>query len=202
MHQLIPTLDHATHTYRLGRVVVPGVTSVIDRILKQTWRIDREVLANRAEIGQLVHEATELDVEGELDDDTIDKEILGYVRAFRRFREEMKPTFHSTEELVYHPAYNYAGTLDHVMELNGAVGVVDKKSGMEMDANEVQIAAYWEAKMAGSMKYINGKLLTRGWVLYLRENGTYKLHPVKERGRLFQIFVSALNCYNFIERGK
>lgn len=195
---MLPTLDENSHTYKLKGREVPGVTKVLSAVLGSTWKIPKEILENAGEIGQLVHDATALDVSGDLDDDTVDPEIMGYVRAFRRFREEVKPEFLSTEEVVYHSSYNYAGKLDHIVKIAGHIGVLDKKTGVVLKTNELQVAAYREAKISG-LTNVNGPRITKDWVLYLKDDGTYRLHLVQEHARAFQLFISALNCYRFME---
>lgn len=182
------------HTYWRGKTSVPSVTKILDTVLGRTWMIKPEVLAKAAETGELVHEATALEVMGELDEDTVDDSIRGYLLAFRKFQQECRPKFLKTEEMIYHPAYHYAGTLDHMVEINRELGTLDKKSGVESKLHHAQVAAYHEA-----VPHSLDMRPKKGWVLYLRENGTYKLVLVDERPKMFEVFIAALKCYKFLE---
>lgn len=182
------------HVYRYMGKIVPGVTRVID-MLRDFSGISREVLANAAEIGELVHEATELDALGELDQKTIDPSIDGYFNAWRRFRSEVQPEILSCEEYVYHPTFHYAGQLDHRMVIKGRRAIVDKKTGVEDLCDAVQLSAYLQARFHDDRVELAAHDL---YILSLRPNGTYKL---RKYGDHFHVFLAALTCYRFKNGG-
>lgn len=186
-------LDEATHTYTLNGVVVPNVTRVIDQQLRDLSKIPLDVLLNKREIGQLVHEATALDAAGQLDDATIDQDIVNYVKAWRKFLLEKQPRILATEQIVYHPLYGYVGKLDHEMVINDVPGIVDKKSGDPDDAVGVQLASYLEARNHG--RPAKDKF-TRRWALHLRPDGNYRLIPFTAKDD-FSTFLNALSCFKW-----
>lgn len=187
-------LDEA-HVYRLRGRVVPGVTRVLDKTLRDLSMISRDVLERARETGTLVHDATELDAMGELDHETIDPSILPYMKAWWRFREVVKPVFISNEEMVYHPVYDFAGKLDHHVEILGEEGILDKKSGVSDRVDEVQLSAYVQGKF--HLENDRARRMKR-WVLQLGADGNYKLRPC---GDHFHVFLAALTCYRFKNGG-
>lgn len=183
------------HVYRYRGKIVPGVTRIMDHTLRDLSTIAKAVLENAREIGTLVHDATELDVKDELDPDSVDPSIKPYMRAWHQFRLEVKPVFLSSEEMVYHHTYGYAGTLDHRTVINGEEGILDKKTGIPDKSDAVQLSAYKHAKFHDS------EILQRtqkGWILSLRNDGTYRLREYKD---YFHIFLAALTCHRFINEG-
>lgn len=179
------------HRYHYKGRIIPGVTRVIDGTLRDLSKISREVLANAAEIGELVHEATAMDAEDALEESSIDPSITGYITAWRRFRSEVKPIIISSEEMVYHPAYDYAGQLDHRMIINNENGIVDKKTGVEDRADPVQLSAYRQARYHNEPDLARS---TKMWILSLRKDGTYRLRNYADQ---FHIFLAALTCFRY-----
>jgi hypothetical protein len=69
--------------------------------------------------GKYAHRAIELYCAGKLDLTTIDDVIKPYLDAFKKFISESGAKVHATEQMVYHPAYKYAGTYDLLISLPG-----------------------------------------------------------------------------------
>lgn len=179
------------HVYRYNGRVVTNVTRVIDATLRNLTGVNPLVLANKREIGELVHRATELDAMGELDIDSVDESIAQYMKGWRRFRDECRPVFHSNEEHVYHPTYDYAGTLDHCMTIGADEGIVDKKTSEPDLTDAVQLSAYFQAKYRERPAGKGGLVM---WALHLRDDGTYRLRKYSDH---FHVFIAALTCYRF-----
>lgn len=179
------------HVYRYKGRVIPGVTRVLDGILRDFSMVSREKLAIAAETGDLVHRATELDVLGDLDEASVDPSITPYITAWRTFRREVNPVFTASEEIVYHPTYNYAGRLDHEVVIRGEDGILDKKTGVDDVIDAVQLSAYLQAKYHREPEVA---LRKKRWVLSLKRDGTYRLRPY---GDHFHVFLAALTCYRF-----
>src|SRR4051794_4738377 len=72
------------HRYLLGDRELPGVTSILQDVgladFSAPWFSDAV-----KERGQLVHEAIAIDIEGDLDDETLDPVLVPYVSAWRQF---------------------------------------------------------------------------------------------------------------------
>lgn len=201
------TFDEEGHIYRMRGLRIPSVTQVIDGALKDLSHIPRDVLERARHTGELVHAVTEYDAHGELDEDTVDDSIKGYLAAFRKFVAEKKPTFEWSERLVYHSMHGYAGKPDHMVVIDGERGPLDKKSGVVYKSDVVQVAAYFSAmncmqqdlfanKPGAPMPWCN-----YGWALYLKENGTYRLEKFGRQtlASAFHVFSAARQCYRFRE---
>jgi len=142
---MVPDLifDETAHRYYLGGVRLPGVTSV----LESAGLIDYSFLGARREEylarGRAVHEATQADDLGGLDEEGLSAEILGYLEGWRAFRRDYGFVAHLIEHRVCNKAYGYAGTLDRVGRVrNGTAIILDLKSGVAPAAVRYQLAAY------------------------------------------------------------
>lgn len=193
---MIPGLTRdEEHVYRLNGRVITGVTRVVD-MLRDLSGVPRNVLENKREIGELVHRATELDAQEQLDHESIDPDIRPYMEGWWRFIAEVKPRWLSHEEYVYHTAYDYAGQLDHRVEINGEEGVLDKKTSAPSLCDAVQLSAYAQAKYHSSPAIANTQRL---WILQLLPDGTYRLRRYMDH---FHVFLAALTCYRFKNGGR
>jgi hypothetical protein len=111
--------DPLGHVHRIGGLVVPGHTDVL-RGAGFQYPSDR--MGNSADVqlamdrGKAVHLATEFDDRGELDERSVDDWMLGYLLAWRKFREEtgFKPRrieeAHGNAELMFGAVLDREGT--------------------------------------------------------------------------------------------
>ena len=177
--------DPAAHTYALDGVRVPGVTDVIraaglmpDMRFASDWHLER---------GRLVHAATHMHDEDDLDESQLDPEIAGRVRAWQAFRAEAGARFVITA--IERPCASslpcYAGTPDRVGTWDGRPCVVDIKAGEPADWHAIQLAAY---------RALTGTVDRLG--VYLRADGTYKLVTYAARED-WPVFAGALACYHW-----
>lgn len=164
--------DVDTHTYWCGGVRVPGVTNVLEPYYDWTG-VDPVALAIAADRGSMVHEATALDDHLDLDEDSLDERLVGYVHAWRRFREESGFRPLVVEHKVFHRAHWFAGTLDRVgvFRNNPTRWLIDIKTGVPQPATSLQTAAYALALASQSPEFSAD---LRG-AAYLRGDGTYRL---------------------------
>lgn len=188
--------DAATHTYRVGGVLVPNVTSVL-QVLSSYMDVSDDILIPAQERGTAVHRATELDDLDDLDEDSLDPMIVPYLEAWRQFKRDTRPVFHAIEQRVFSKRHWYAGTLDRIATLQGVRGIsmLDIKTCVKV-GKEVgpQTAAYAEA--------IEGYRISNRFAVQLRPDGTYRLIPCKERSD-WAVFHSALTLYNWkVQHGK
>jgi len=187
------------HLYKWRGTAVPSVTQVIDGLLRDYSGIPPQVLKRAGELGTLVHLATALDAEGKLDEDSVDPEVAPYVAAWRKFLKDSGAKVLWSEQPMYHPLYGYAGTPDHGVKINGDVGILDKKTGIQSEADVVQTAAYYSMVLHNEPRKYKQTLANR-WALYLRKNGTYKLvrHNGPGQGaEALQIFLGCLSIYKW-----
>lgn len=185
---MLPVLDEATHTYRIGDLVVPGVTSVLGGYDGLEF-VDRLALETARIFGRHVHQACHLDNIGALDESSLTESMAAYLEGWRRFRRESGFVVLSSEELVYHPAMRYAGTLDAVGMFPGKArpALLDIKTGDSAPRTVgPQTAAYNEAR--------EGDRLPR--FCCLLKPGGYSLIALKDP-RDFDIFKAALTLYRW-----
>jgi hypothetical protein len=186
--------DETQHRYTHNGIIIPSVTTILAAAgLPDLSGIPAVTLQWKAELGTMVHLATELDDLGELDEDSIDDRITPYLEAYRRFKSKSGFEIIDIEKMVFDPALKYAGKLDRFGILNGKRTLLDIKTGV-FDPLSVgpQTAAYDRA---------NNDLKCNRYALQLKDDGIYKLHRLNNQND-FNIFLSALNLYRWKQGGK
>lgn len=197
--------DAATHTYTAGGEVLISVTQA----LKSAGVIDysmipQDVLQAAARRGTMAHQAIHYYLDGELDESTVQPEILGYVNAAKRFIDESQFTPMRVECRDYHRTHRYAGTFDLDGTLaSGDLATVDWKTGMIMPGHAIQLAAYNNLRP--------NPRVPRRLAVKLNADGTYRVHEFPSPqypGNTFThdigVFLSALTCakWNQSQGGK
>ena len=173
-----------THEYFLADTPIRSVTQVLADVGMVDYRFGNENAALR---GTYVHRATEMIDKGTLDWEGLDDILRPYCEAYRKWKEEAHPEIILSEKPMYHAKYLYAGTLDRVIRLNGSLVLIDIKTGVPSAATSVQVAAYIELARVNEDMHI-----FKGYVLHLRDDGTYRVNEVKDLKKQFQIFLAAL----------
>ena len=179
--------DPEKHEYRHEGKRLISVTqalSLVDSRPKDEYFLRR---------GQLIHLACEYYDRDELDEASVDSEIMPYLNSYRLFLTETGFTPRWIESRHFHPVYQYAGTIDRMGTLNGKTVLIDLKSGAPADVDELQLAAYW-----GLVKdQITNPLC---FDLYLRDDGGMpKLVEVKRPRILFETFLAVLKIQRWRE---
>ena len=107
------TFDPAAHEYRLDGKRLLSVTQVLERAgIIDYSRIPPATREMALARGRAVHEAIALDIEGDLDESSVEP-IMGYVEAARAARAQLGIARPDRVECIgYHPRYLYAGTVD------------------------------------------------------------------------------------------
>lgn len=171
--------DPSTHTYTLNGVVVPSVT----QILRECGIIDTSRYApGSAERGTAVHLACQLHDENDLDEASLDPQIVPYLEGWRRFIKECAFEPQSIEQIVVSGTYGYAGTLDRTGLLYGRPAILDIKSGSPEPWASLQLAGYAEAL---------GEPNRRRLAVHLPGDGTYRLHEYRDPSDR-RVFLSAV----------
>jgi hypothetical protein len=180
--------DAASHTYSVGGVIVPSVTTVIGAVCP--WLYDHSSDFAR-ERGSVVHEVCQLHDEGDLDESTVHPICAGFFEGWKRFLAESKFQIVANERRIYSPTYGFAGTLDRVGILNGNLVLIDLKTGDPGWQVALQTAAYQFAYQEET-----GELVDERYGCWLHEDGTYTLTgPYLDHDRDFSNFVFLLGTY-------
>lgn len=161
------TFEPETHTYRVGEEIIPSVT----QILKEVGLIDTSFFTpEHAERGTLVHGATQFWDETGMEDDTIPGELLGYLEAWKKFREETGFIPSHIEQSLY-SRQGYAGTVDRIGKTHKINALLlDIKSGPPQPWHRLQLAAY-----ALMVKYELNIPAWECWGVHLKKDGKYSV---------------------------
>lgn len=187
------TFDCATHTYRDNGAVIPGVTSLLAPLIDYSM-VREEVLAMAAERGSAVHYATQLYDENNLDEDSIDIRILGYLNAWKRFRDDQQFEPYWIEKPLGHPVHRFGGTPDRFGRMKGERTALDIKTVSKlMPATAVQTAAYQE------LGRINDMPTECRVAVQLKADGTYRMETYRSRDD-WPTFLSLLTVHNWKTR--
>jgi hypothetical protein len=177
------------HVYKIGDRRLISVTQALkvvdDRYKVDPWYFER---------GRIIHLCTEYEDRDELDLDTVDTQVAGYVQAYVTFKKDtgFKPTI--IEKPMVHPKLWYAGKPDKIGPLNGILALIDLKSGAPAKVDPLQGAAYWE------LAIVNGIPVKKAFDLYLKDDGTYKLEPIQNPKSLLPVFLAALRITQWKEK--
>lgn len=157
------------HKYYWKGREVPSVSSILQP-LQPSYFDDGGVAIAR---GNAVHLATAFDDEDNLDEDTLDDSLVGYVDAWRSLKEDLGLDIVSIELPVYHRVLAYAGTIDRVTAYAGTYSLMDIKTGLPSVTHSLQLAGYAQAYQSQT-----GIRVTTRHVAYLREDGSYEVWDV------------------------
>lgn len=183
--------DAELHLYTVDGVVLPSVT----QILEAAGVVDYSYLppaTRRMALGRgsAVHQATQFDDEGDLDESCMDEELAPYLAAWRRFRAETGFAPDLIEYRSHHPKYGYAGTLDRRGSFaTGARAIVDLKTNSSEGWVRLQLAAY--------AAFFEDPRAYRRVCVELRKDGTYRAIEFSAAGYAadFGRFLACLTVY-------
>jgi hypothetical protein len=120
--------------------------------------------------GSALHRATELLDLGDLDWRSVDPVILGRLRQYQKFKDEVKPEILAIEEKVVNVLYGYQGKLDRRVKIQGREGILDIKGPSQ---------APWQSLQVGMYTATFQRPMAR-WTLHLSDD-IYKLIEHKDR---------------------
>ena len=178
--------------YVVDGVRVPSVTEVLHLAgFSDFAAIPHDVLEHARIRGQEVHQWIELLEYGE-DVAPSEPEVIGRVEAYQAFRDAEVFKLQGSEVPMVHRLHRYAGTIDLLGEVNGALSVIDIKPPWDFQpAWPLQLAGY-----ADLVRLETGKAWVQRFVLQLRGDGTYRLTPCTDREDHHD-FLAALRCLHF-----
>jgi hypothetical protein len=188
--------------------VADNITDVVEMVAKD--RDDAVAIIkgapykskNRAAIlGTKLHAAAEAHANGE-PLPRMSAEVQPLAEAYLQFIDDYKPTPILTEARVYSPTFDYAGTLDAIVEINGEKILLDYKTGKAVYPEvALQLAAYRYADF-----YDNGGEPTelpevdRCMVVHIRPQ-KYAVVPVTADENVFRSFRAVRKVYDFMKEG-
>jgi hypothetical protein len=188
------TFDKERHAYAVDGVPVPSVTQVLAPLYDYS-RVNRDVLAAKAELGTAVHAACELDDAGDLDEASVHELVRPYLDGYRAFKRDVVAGAIATELRVHHPLLRYAGTLDLLTEFRGESWLIDWKTPLSINpAVALQTVAYAQA--------LPPEFQGRSWkraALQLKADGKYRLHEFNDPND-WPTFVAMLTVHRWKER--
>ena len=190
--------DEPTHTYRVDGRVVPSVTTILKPLVDFGF-VKAEVLEAKRELGRAVHRVCELHDLGRLDPRSVHEKVGGYYAGYLKFLRDYAPKWEGIEERVYHPRFNYCGTLDRRGRLEGFRAILDVKATVALSpVTGLQTAAYAEAYVAENPD-APGIPPHRRYALQLTPEGMYVLREYTDPGDI-ATFYSLVNITNWKNR--
>ena len=202
-HRII-VFEPDTHAYAVDGNVRRSVTQVLEDAGISDWSgAPPEILGPAQERGRAVHACCHFINKRNLDPDTVDERIGGYVEAYKSFRRDHNFRPRLSEHIVYRRIaitgadvvrpresdLHIVGTLD----AEGSIAkwgdlVVDIKTGDETDAWRVQLAAYVRS-LDRRAPFTHKRLVVK-----LDRSGSYRLfwYSMADFGRDFARFRLAL----------
>lgn len=178
------------HLYLVDGIPQVSVTQVIEAIgmirKASDWHMER---------GSHIHKMIELYVNDNLDETTLDPQLVPRLDAYKQFEKASGFKVDGTEIPLSHPIWKYCGKPDiwgTFKDKNGLY-LIDIKSGQHEEWHLIQIAAYAELLSVNNIQ-ING-----AYNLYLKDAGDCKLEPYN-RTQLRQglsVFLSAVTILNW-----
>jgi hypothetical protein len=150
-----------------------------------------------AELGTQVHAMAEALGRGELM--TVDEAVRPYLLAYRRdFLDGFRPRFLAVAAMVCSTRYEYGGTADAFVEIDGEIWLLDYKtgSGVYPDA-ALQLAGLARAQFIGrpgDPRQYPVPPATRFGILHIRPEGA-RLYPVTVDRETVAAFLDARRLY-------
>lgn len=164
--------DPILHVYSLNGQRLPSVTQIMEDVgIIDYSSIPGETRERALERGRLVHEATALDDEDDLDEESLPESLAPYLQAWRKFRAATSFTPRLIEHRSHHQ-YGFAGTLDRegdiTWEGKRIPCLLDIKTGIAQLWVRWQLAAY--------AAFFPDSATKRRLCVELRRDASFRLH--------------------------
>lgn len=173
------------HKYFLGDTPIPGVNEILESMgFIDLSGVPVDLLAEKSELGTLVHELSLQDDLGILSLENIEphqESALPYIVAYRAFKEEYKPVYVKAEEPVWSEC-GFCGTPDRVTE----DAIYDLKTSSS-------IYRYTRLQTAG---YAILEGVTKRYAVYLKPDGSYTVKEHTDNSDL-EIFLSLVTAFHW-----
>lgn len=159
------------HIYTKNGIVLPSVTQIMQPLYEAVYgKADMNASDNGKSKGKEIHRAIDDYCEFGMID--ISEEYRPYLDNFIRYIDEHQYEIVASEVMLYHPVYNYAGTIDIIAtDSKGEYVLIDNKTGdLQPKLHAIQLQAYTDLWLANKMPEIAFKV-----ALGLSDKG-YKEH--------------------------
>lgn len=176
--------DKKKHVYSVKGRNILSVTSVLPDIPEHL--LYKQSFMDKTLLGIRVHNCAdtinnhykthcmEIPCEDVYKSDPFQKEDGPYIKAYLKFLKEKKPVIIASETKMFHKLFNYAGTVDLVVEIKSKKYIYDIKTTS-------RVAPYARLQLAAYVRMWNyenpdKEIFNRG-VIHLKPDGTYTLVP-------------------------
>lgn len=179
--------DELSHIYQKDGVVVPSVTQVLTLAgMSDFSKVPMHILEKAKQIGTAVHKASQFLDEGDLDLDSLDQSIVGYMVGYQKFKEEyeFKPRLIEHRMVGEVDGMAYGMTLDRLGRMKGydCDVLLDLKTSSRPSASwAIQTAAYVDGYGGEPARF----------VVRVSKDGKFSLIPYND-GQDFEVWRSAL----------
>lgn len=177
----------------------PRVTEILHAFTNYD-RVPEKILSSASARGTAVHALCAGIAKGAwIPDSMIQEDILGYVNSFKKWSEAQVAEFIIVEKRYAHETLEYTGQLDLVVKgLDNELYLVDlKTSSRPQKTYPLQMAAY-DNLLKNNQITVKGAML-----VYLNRNGEFpEIHFLEDMEEEFHVFLSALDCWNYLHKGK
>lgn len=184
VHEQTPPADESgvvfrferdTHTYFLGGVEIPHITSMLETAgyVDSRWYTERS-----RQRGTAVHELTMLYDLGAMDPTACVSPYKGWLLAHVKAMSLIRPDIDEIEIPHVHVRHRFGGRPDRRGRIYDRRGLLEIKSGGYEAAHRVQLAL--QAILVEEEERIPAEHLAR-FCLYLQDNGRFKLEEFKDR---------------------
>lgn len=191
--------DSIKQQYTLHGEFVPRVSNIMKEAgLVSYGNIPEEILRNACEFGTNVHYTLDLYDQGQTTPEELmstegTKPLASYLQQYIQFKKDTGFEVERIEKRVYSESLWYAGTIDRIGKFknNSHDIILDfKTTAQPMKSHPIQLSAYQYA-----LTELEPDRDCERYILYLQPD-KYRLHKC-ERESDFNIFVSALNIFNY-----
>lgn len=165
--------DKETHEYWLDDLRLPSVTEIISP-LAEYYKIPKSLLEYKQDLGGKFHDAINLYLYDNLDEESLDKALVNPIRGFKEWWAQRNVNSLPKERLIieipkYHSSLRYAGTPDLI--ITETYQVYDWKLRPFSDIlDPLQLSAYH------GLTRVGGATKDKQWVVSFDKEGNYKEH--------------------------
>lgn len=177
----------------------PRVTEIL-KSYTSYHNVPKDILERAAARGTSVHALCAGIAKGAwIPDGMIGEELIGYVNSFKKWAESQVTKFMIVEKRYKNEILKYSGQLDFVViGSDNELYLVDlKTSAKPQKTYSVQMAAYEHLLSWNGIK-VKGAML-----VYLSKTGEFpEIHLIEDMSEELHVFLCALDCWNYFNRGK